>query len=126
MLYLAVIVIGAFLLFQVQPLIAKLILPYFGGGSSIWTACMLFFQGVLLFGYCYAHILTRYLPQKKQLVFHALLLIVSLAALPIGFNAQALDIARSPLTEILVILLFSVGLPYFVLGCNRATDPILV
>ncbi len=59
MLYLLLIFVGAFLLFQVQPLMAKIILPSFGGGAAVWTSCLLFFQGFLLLGYLYAHKLTQ-------------------------------------------------------------------
>lgn len=122
MLFLIVIFLAAFLLFQVQPLIAKQILPYFGGGSSVWTTCMLFFQGTLLLGYGYSHVISRYLPLKKQLICHAVLLIFSLLLLPIGYQAMAAEVSQSPLRDILVILLVSVGVPYFTLS---ATAPLV-
>src|SRR3954451_16047741 len=74
---------GAFLLFQVQPLIAKFILPWFGGGPGVWTTCMLFFQTFLLAGYAYAHGLSRYFPQRRQPVIHLALLVLALVFLPI-------------------------------------------
>ena len=58
--------LSAFLLFQVQPLISKVILPWFGGGPAVWTTSMFFFQVALLAGYCYAHLTTKYLSQKAQ------------------------------------------------------------
>src|SRR6185312_12498157 len=76
------ILLSAFLLFQVQPLIAKLILPWFGGSAAVWTSCMLFFQLALLGGYAYAHWLGG-LPGRKQAAVHCLLLAASLALLPI-------------------------------------------
>ncbi|MBU1437744.1 MAG: hypothetical protein KKF79_10290, partial [Gammaproteobacteria bacterium] len=79
MLYLLPIVLGAFLLFQVQPLIARLLLPYFGGGASVWTACMLFFQLLLLVGYAYAHGVSR-LKLRQQLLLHCGILALSLLA----------------------------------------------
>ena len=79
MLYLLPVIVGAFLLFQVQPLIARLLLPLFGGGASVWTACMLFFQTLLLGGYSYAHLLGRYLAPLQQRKVHSLLLVVALA-----------------------------------------------
>ena len=65
---------GAFLLFQVQPLIGKYILPWFGGGPGVWTTCMLFFQVLLLGGYAYAHFTTRWLKPRAQAVVHLVLL----------------------------------------------------
>ena len=76
------IVLSAFLLFQVQPLIAKLILPWFGGSAAVWTSCMLFFQIALLGGYAWAHWLSDQ-PMKRQILLHVGLLVVSLAVLPI-------------------------------------------
>src|SRR5205823_3661597 len=74
---------GAFLLFQVQPLIGKYILPWFGGGPGVWTTCMLFFQSVLLGGYAYAHISSRRLTPRAQVITHLGLLVLALALLPI-------------------------------------------
>ena len=65
---------GAFLLFQVQPLIAKYILPWFGGSSAVWTTSMFFFQAFLLAGYAYAHLSVRYLKPRAQVVLHLVLL----------------------------------------------------
>ena len=67
---------GAFLLFLVQPLIGKYILPWFGGTPGVWTTCLLFFQCLLLGGYAYAHLLTR-LPMRKQAIVHMVLLAAS-------------------------------------------------
>jgi len=74
------ILLSAFLLFQVQPLIAKQILPWFGGSAAVWTSCMLFFQLALLAGYGWAHFLSER-PIKRQILFHGALLLVSLAVL---------------------------------------------
>src|SRR5579885_3286383 len=79
-LYALTIVVSAFLLFQVQPVIAKIILPWFGGSAAVWTTCLLFFQMVLLLGYFYAHAVVRYLRPKVQTQLHLALLIVSVAA----------------------------------------------
>src|ERR1700748_3685318 len=76
------ILLSAFLLFQVQPLIAKLILPWFGGSAAVWTSCMLFFQLALLGGYAWAHWL-RNQPLNRQVILHGALLLVSLTLLPI-------------------------------------------
>src|SRR5436309_12836668 len=81
--YSLTIFLGAFLLFQVQPLIGKYILPWFGGGPGVWTTCMLFFQLVLLAGYAYAHFSSRFLRLRTQAIVHCLLLLAAIASLPI-------------------------------------------
>jgi hypothetical protein len=123
MLYLAIIFLSAFLLFQVQPLIAKLILPYFGGGAAVWTACLLFFQAFLLLGYFYAHCLTQFKSIKKQITIHLALLICSVVFLPIGIRTwENISMATSPLQNILMLLTVSIGLPYFILS---STGPLI-
>src|SRR4029077_164493 len=86
-LYAFTILVSAFLLFQVQPVIAKIILPWFGGSAAVWTTCMLFFQIVLLLGYAYSHGVIRYLKPRAQMLLHAALLAASAAVLPIYPNA---------------------------------------
>ncbi len=114
---------GAFLLFQVQPLIGKFILPWFGGGPGVWTTCLLFFQTLLLGGYAYAHFSTTRLKPKAQAVLHGVLLLASLALLPVvpGDSWKA-HVGGNPVGHILVLLLGCVGLPYFVLS---STGPLL-
>src|SRR5579864_4442323 len=80
LLFAATILVSAFLLFQVQPLIAKLILPWFGGSAAVWTSCMLFFQMELLGGYAYAHWLNDQ-PGRRQTIIHLGLLAASLLCL---------------------------------------------
>ncbi len=75
LLYALTILVSAFLLFQVQPVIAKIILPWFGGSAAVWTACLLFFQMVLLLGYLYAHAVVRYLKPRMQMLLHCGLLL---------------------------------------------------
>ena len=87
-LYALTIVVSAFLLFQVQPVIAKIILPWFGGSAAVWTTCLLFFQMVLLLGYMYSHAVIRYLKPRAQMLLHIALLVVSAAALPIYPNGS--------------------------------------
>ena len=70
---------GAFLLFQVQPLIGKYILPWFGGAPGVWTTCLLFFQMLLLGGYAYAHFTSRWLKPRRQVILHLALLAAALA-----------------------------------------------
>ena len=75
--------LSAFLLFQVQPLISRFILPWFGGSPAVWTTCMLFFQSVLFLGYTYAHVLVSRLGSRGQMVVHLGLLAAAAAVLPI-------------------------------------------
>src|SRR5262252_6796237 len=74
---------GALLLFEVEPLIAKAILPWFGGSAQVWTTCLLFFQTALLLGYLYAHLLSERVRTELQLRVHFSLLVLSLLFLPI-------------------------------------------
>ena len=78
-LFAATILLSAFLLFLVQPIIAKQILPWFGGSSAVWITCLVFFQVVLLAGYTYAHLITRHLQAATQARLHILLLALSLS-----------------------------------------------
>jgi len=117
-LYAATIFLSSFLLFLVQPLIARLILPWFGGSAAVWTTCMLFFQALLLAGYAYAHLLTRYSRRFEPLI-HSALLVVALATLPIAPNELWKPHGNEdPVTWILLLLAASVGLPYFLLAAN--------
>jgi SAM-dependent methyltransferase len=109
--------LGAFLLFQVQPILGKLILPWFGGSASVWTTCMLFFQVLLLAGYLYAHCVVTYLSARRQTYVHLALLVVSLAMLPLGLDESLRPTgAEDPTVRILLLLTFSAGLPYFSLA----------
>lgn len=122
-LYAATVFLSAFLLFQVQPLIAKIILPWFGGSASVWSTALLFFQAVLLGGYAYAHGSIRLLPPRAGAVLHTALLVVSCVLLPIlPSPALKLDGAGDPTIRILVLLALTVGLPYFMLS---STSPML-
>lgn len=114
---------GAFLLFLVQPLIGKYILPWFGGTPGVWTTCMLFFQLVLLGGYAYAHFLSRWLKPRGQAVVHLALLLVSVAVLPIiPAEAWKPKPGDAPITHILLLLGATIGLPYFVVS---TTGPLM-
>src|SRR5687768_8982141 len=114
---------GAFLLFQVQPLIGKYILPWFGGGPGVWTTCLLFFQTLLLGGYAYAHFSSTRLRPRNQVILHLVLLVLSLSVLPItpseSWKAQ---VAGDPNWRILLLLSVTIGLPYFVLS---STGPLM-
>ncbi len=123
LIYAATVFLSAFLLFQVQPLIAKFILPWFGGSAAVWSAALLFFQLLLLGGYFYAHVLIRYLKPKMQLRVHGGLLAVSLLALPIIPSTRWKPTSvGDPTFEILVLLASVIGLPYMLLS---ATSPLL-
>ena len=115
--------LSAFLLFQVQPMIARFILPWFGGTPATWTACMLFFQALLLGGYIYAHVLSTRVPPARQAIVHGLLLLAAVACLPI-IPTPPPDPGdpQSPVWRIVRILAVSVGLPYFALS---ATSPLV-
>jgi SAM-dependent methyltransferase/MFS family permease len=124
MIYAVTIFLSSFLLFLVQPLIARLILPWFGGSAAVWTTCMLFFQAVLLAGYAYAHFLEKKLPQGKlQPLIHTVLLALAVAMLPIS-PSEAWKPAGGdePISRILLLLAASVGLPYFLVA---STSPLL-
>ncbi len=122
-LYALTIVVSAFLLFQVQPVIAKIILPWFGGSAAVWTTCMLFFQTVLVLGYVYAHTTIRHLKPRMQMILHIGLLLVSAAALPINpSTALKPSGTADPIPGILAVLALTVGLPYFLLS---TTGPLL-
>lgn len=123
LLYALTIFASAFLLFQVQPMIAKIILPWFGGLAAVWTTCLLFFQAVLLFGYAYAHWLARYFRPKAQTRAHITLLALSVLALPILPKSTWKPTGpEDPTLHILVLLAATVGLPYFLLS---TTSPLL-
>ena len=122
-LYALTIVVSAFLLFQVQPVIAKIILPWFGGSAAVWTTCLLFFQMALLLGYLYAHAVVRYLKPRTQMLLHAALLLVSALALPVYPNTSWKPLGgEEPTLRILGLLAMTVGLPYFLLS---TTGPLL-
>src|SRR5664280_2833880 len=123
LLYALTIVVSAFLLFQVQPVIAKIILPWFGGSAAVWTTCLLFFQMVLLLGYLYSHAVIRYLKPRAQMLLHAGLLVVSVLALPIYPRVSWKPAgAAEPTLQILGLLAATIGLPYFLLS---TTGPLL-
>ncbi len=116
--------LSAFLLFQVQPLMGRYILPWFGGGPAVWTACMLFFQVALLGGYTYAHLLSTHVPRRLHGWLHTTLLGASLLALPITPDPEIWKPAADdlPTLHILRLLLFNVGLPYLLLS---STGPLV-
>ena len=123
LLHAGTIFLSAFLLFLVQPIIAKQILPWFGGSAAVWAVCLVFFQSVLLAGYAYADVTARYLTPRRQAWLHVAVLAASLAVLPIIPDASwKPDGSEDPSLLILGLLLATIGLPYFVLS---TTSPLV-
>lgn len=122
-LYALTIFTGAFLLFLVQPLVGKFILPWFGGSPGVWTTCLLFFQTLLLGGYAYAHFTSTRLKPRTQATLHLVLLGVALLWLPIAPDASWKPApGDEPTVRILLLLTATLGLPYLLLS---ATGPLL-
>lgn len=121
--YAATVIVSACLLFLVQPLIAKIILPWFGGSSAVWSAVLVFFQACLLCGYAYAHGLITRVPQRMQRLIHGALLVIGCALMPIipaeTWHPAAAD---EPTTRILLLLTATVGLPCMLLS---STSPLV-
>ncbi len=121
--YAITIFLSAFLLFQVQPLMGKFILPWFGGSPAVWTTCMLVFQLLLFGGYAYAHLITQYLQPRIQIALHLALLFIAIFTLPIapdhGWKPSDSD---APAARIMLLMTCCVGLPYFILS---ATGPLV-
>ena len=117
------ILLGAALLFLVQPMVAKMVLPRLGGSASVWVACMLFFQALLLAGYAYADTLTRRLRPRVQLLVHLGALALAALALPVrlpaGWEGPG---THPPALWLLALLVRTVGLPFFVVA---TTGPLL-
>src|SRR5688572_1738102 len=123
LLHAATIFLSAFLLFLVQPILAKQILPWFGGAAIVWTLCMVFFQLVLLLGYAYAHWLASRIEAHKQAWIHIALLAASLVFLPIAPDASWKPAGDdNPVVRILLLLFATIGLPYFLLS---STSPLV-
>ena len=123
LLFALTIFISAFLLFLVQPIVAKEILPWFGGTAAVWTTCLVFFQTALLAGYLYADTVVRRLNPRSQVTLHVALLLLSLAVLPIvpssGWKPGG---AENPSWRILGLLAVTIGAPYFLLS---TTSPLV-
>ena len=97
--------LGSFLLFQVQPLIARFILPWFGGVASVWTLCLVFFQSLLLAGYAYAHLSVRRLSPRAGAAVHVAILATSLLLLPIIPSSSWREPTAVPTAAVLGLLL---------------------
>ncbi|MCP4447469.1 MAG: hypothetical protein GY811_19325 [Myxococcales bacterium] len=117
--YALTLLVSAFLFFLVQPMMARFVLPYWGGGSSVWSVCLLFFQSTLLLGYIYAHLLARLLSYKLQALLHATLLLTSLALLPLTPPTYGpVTNTTLPSLHLLAQLTISVGLPCVLISAS--------
>jgi hypothetical protein len=115
----ATLFISALLLFIVQPLAGRMLLPEFGGSALVWNTSMVFFQAVLLLGYLYAHFSTRLLGVRRQAWLHIGLHLFALAWLPFSFSVAASD--GPPIWQVLTMLAGGLGVPFFVLSSNAPT-----
>ena len=117
--YIATIFLSAALLFSIQPMIAKMALPLLGGTPAVWAISMCVFQGLLLAGYCYAHILSAYLPARTGAIVHLAVLAIAAATLPITLRATSSGAPQGGYELWLIrTLILSIGLPFFALAAN--------
>lgn len=118
-LFVATIGVSAALLFSIQPIYARMILPALGGAPAVWTTAMLFFQCALLAGYAYAHLLVRLLSPARQVVVHGIVTLGAMAALPLALpHDWRVDAASGVTAQTLSLLAAGVGLPFFALSAN--------
>jgi hypothetical protein len=114
---------GATLLFVMQPMVGKMILPLLGGTPAVWSTCMVFFQAALLGGYAYAHASTARLRLRNQVLLHLVVLALPFAVLPLAVNPRLLRGGETnPVLDVLTLLSLSVGLPFLVVS---TTAPLL-
>ncbi len=111
--------VSATLLFMVQPMFARMVLPLLGGSPAVWNTTVVFYQAALLAGYAYAHLSTRWLGRRHQVALHAILLLLPLLVLPIGVPAGwSPPTADNPIPWLMALLLVTVGLPFFVVSTS--------
>lgn len=122
MLFSAAILVSSWLLFLVQPMFAKMVLPRLGGTPAVWNTCVVFFQAMLLAGYLYAHLTTRWLGVRRQARLHLGVVLLPLVVLPISVIGEMPPTSGTPVWWLLGVLLLSVGLPFFVVS---TTSPLL-
>lgn len=120
--WLVAVFISASLVFLIQPLFAKLVLPRFGGVPAVWNTCSMFFQTLLLLGYCYTWLSTRWLQPKAQIGVHCVILLSTLAFLPIGLPENLTAAQDRPILNLLGLLALTLGGPYFAVS---TTTPLL-
>ncbi len=122
-LYAATLFLSAFLLFSVQPMFTKMALPLLGGSAAVWNTAVVFFQATLLAGYLYAHLTTRLLGLRRQMLVHGVLVLVVFAVLPVALaQGWTPPTDGSPVLWLVGLLAVSVGLPFFAVS---ATAPLL-
>ena len=119
LLFACTLLVSASLLFLVEPMFARMVLPRLGGSPSVWNTCLVFYQAVLLAGYVYAHLTTRWLGPRRQAVLHLLVMLLPWLVLPIAIRGLEMPYGvGSPVPWLLAILAISVGLPFFVLSAS--------
>src|SRR5215813_5528313 len=122
LLYAAAIFLSSTLLFLVEPIAGKRLLPLLGGSAAVWTTCLVFFQTALLLGYLCAHGIATRLRPRGQAVIYALLLLVSLGQVTLNLNPHLHASTERPIFSVLTVLTVLIGLPFLVLS---ATNPLL-
>ncbi|MFT5351840.1 MAG: hypothetical protein ACI9MF_002665, partial [Gammaproteobacteria bacterium] len=111
--------LSAFLLFLIQPIIARYILPWYGGTAMVWSMCLLFFQVTLLAGYLYAHLIRLFLRPSQQAMIHVFLIICAITLLPISPDATLIpEVNTNPSLSILLLLAVTVGIPYWLISAS--------
>src|SRR5262245_15156593 len=95
-LYTVTLFLSAGLLFSVQPMLGKMLVPLLGGTPAVWNTCLVFFQAFLLLGYAYAHLSSRWLGKRNQIVLHVVLLLVPLLFLPIALRGNFESLSSTP------------------------------
>jgi len=111
--------VSATLLFLVQPMFAKMVLPRLGGTPAVWNTCMVFYQAMLLAGYLYAHLATRWLGTRRQAMAHLVLLGLPWLVLPIGIGAYWIPPeGQNPIPWLLLLMTVAVGIPFFVVSAS--------
>ena len=115
----AALFISAALLFLVQPMVARMILPFLGGSPAVWNTCLFFFQSLLLLGYLYAHFGSTWLGVKRHMALHLVVVVAALYFLPVSISPTRLqEWDAAPVFLVLGVLSVSVGFPFFVLSAN--------
>jgi hypothetical protein len=121
LLYVASIFASALLLFLIQPLVARMLLPQYGGTPAVWNTALVFFQCVLVAGYAYAHLSLRALGPRRQLVLQAAVIVLPLLFLPpAASTVSRLADSGRPVQSVMLVLTVLVGLPFFVLASNSS------
>ncbi|WP_394753030.1 spermidine synthase [Crenothrix sp.] len=114
---------SASLMFVIQPMFGKILLPLLGGSPAVWNTCMVFYQTILFLGYFYAHVLSTRFSQHQQILIHIVVIVVSFLALPLGLPDNAVPPTEgNPAFWLFWILLLAIGLPFFVVS---TTGPLI-